>query len=71
MEELLISKIIDRNNANRVIVKPIRGVVPHLGATLPYSELSGFKDLPTPIDLGMVLEVSSMVCVAIETIVLV
>jgi len=59
------------NTANRAIVKPIRGVVPYPGATLPYSELSGFNDLPTRVDLGVVLEVSSIICVVIKTIVLV
>jgi hypothetical protein len=48
-EELYISKIITKNNANKAIKKPIIGVVPQPGATLPYSELSGFRKTPIPV----------------------
>jgi hypothetical protein len=43
----------------------------HPGASFPYFELSGFKDLPTLVDLGIALEVLLMVYVEIEIIVLV
>lgn len=48
--------------------RPIRGVVPHPGATLPYSELSGFKKTPKPLCLGLALGVSSIIFVAVEII---
>jgi hypothetical protein len=37
----------------------------HPGASFPYFELSGFKDLPTLVDLGIALEVLLMVYVEI------
>lgn len=63
-----LPKIIDRNIANRAIATPIKGVVPHPGATLPYSEFNGFNKSPTTVRLGPDLELSSTVCVAINTI---
>ena len=47
---------------------PIRGVVPHPGATFPYSELSGFKIIPNKLILGLPLGVSSITFVAIESV---
>jgi hypothetical protein len=38
--------MITKNTKNRAIKTPITGVVPHPGATLPYSELSGLKISP-------------------------
>ena len=40
----------------------------HPGATLPYSEFNGFNKSPTTVRLGPDLELSSTVCVAINTI---
>lgn len=56
--------------ANRAIATPIKGVVPHPGATLPYSEFNGFNKLPAPVRLGLGpdLELPSTVCVAINHI---
>ncbi|CAN4128508.1 unnamed protein product [Withania somnifera] len=61
--------VIDRNTANKAIATPIKGVVPHPGATLPYSEFNGFNKLPTVVRLGPDLELFSTVCVAINPIV--
>ena len=58
----------DRNIANRAIATPIKGVVPHPGATLPYSEFKGFNKSPTTVRLGPDLELPSTVCVAINPI---
>lgn len=58
----------DRNIAKRAIATPIKGVVPHPGATLPYSEFNGFNKSPTAVRLGPDLELSSTVCVAINPI---
>lgn len=55
----------DRKIANRAIATPIKGVVPHPGATLPYSEFKGFNKLPTLVRLGPDRELSSTLCVAI------
>jgi hypothetical protein len=60
----------DRKIANRAIATPIKGVVPHPGATLPYSEFNGFNKLPTLVRLGPDRELSSTICVAIYPIVL-
>jgi hypothetical protein len=38
--------MITKNTKNRAIKTPITGVVPHPGATLPSSELSGLKISP-------------------------
>lgn len=54
--------------ANRAIATPIKGVVPHPGATLPYSEFNGFNKSPTAVRLGPDLELPSTVCVAINPI---
>ena len=61
----------DRNMANRAIATPISGVVPHPGATLPYSEFNGFNKSPIIVRLGPDLELPSTVCVAINSIALV
>jgi len=45
-DALKISRRITRNTANRAIKKPIKGVVPQPGDTLPYSEFSGFRTVP-------------------------
>lgn len=58
----------DRNIANRPIATPIKGVVPHPGATLPYSEFNGFKKSPTTVRLGPDLELLSKLCVDINII---
>ena len=63
--------MIDRNIANKAIATPIKGVVPQPGATFPYSEFKGFNKLPAPVRFGLGLELSSTVCVAINTIALV
>ncbi|KAK4372715.1 hypothetical protein RND71_008099 [Anisodus tanguticus] len=47
----------------------IKGVVPHPGATFPYSEFNGFNKSPTTVHLGPDLELFSTVCVAINPIV--
>jgi hypothetical protein len=36
--------------------------------SFPYSEFKGFNKLPVPIHFGLGLELSSMVCVAINSI---
>lgn len=59
----------DKNTVNKAIATPIKGVVPHPGATLPYSEFNGFNKAPTVVDLGRDLELLSTVCVAINPIV--
>ncbi|OVA11582.1 hypothetical protein BVC80_1165g13 [Macleaya cordata] len=41
-----------RNTANKAIATPITGVIPHPGATLPYSEFNGFNKSPTIVRLG-------------------
>jgi hypothetical protein len=51
--------------------EPIKGIVPHPGATSPYSESSGFKISPIPLHIPLVLGVLSIICVAIELIALV
>ncbi|KAK4343913.1 hypothetical protein RND71_037007 [Anisodus tanguticus] len=51
------------------IATPIKGLIPHLGATLPYSEFNGFNKSPTAVHLGPDLELFSTVCVAINPIV--
>ena len=61
--------MIDRNIENRAIATPIKGAVPHPGATLPYSEFSGFNKFPTVVGFGRDLEPFSTVCVAINPIV--
>jgi len=38
--------MITRKTANRAIVTAIQIVVPHPGATLPYSEFRGFRRVP-------------------------
>ena len=38
--------MITRNTKNKPIKTPITGVVPHPGATLPYSELRGLRISP-------------------------
>lgn len=45
-EELYISKITVRNIANNPINTAIIIVVPHPGATFPYSEFNGFRIVP-------------------------
>jgi hypothetical protein len=35
-----------RKTANRAITTAIKGVVPHPGATFPYSEFSGLSKVP-------------------------
>lgn len=45
-EELYISNIIIKNIAKRPINIAIIVVVPHPGATLPYSEFKGFSIVP-------------------------
>ncbi|RYR29907.1 hypothetical protein Ahy_B01g054543 [Arachis hypogaea] len=45
--------------ANKAIATPIKGVVPHPGATLPYSEFNGFNKAPTVVCLGPDLELLS------------
>ena len=45
-EELYICNIINKNTKNAIITKPIIGVVPQPGATLPYSEFNGRKISP-------------------------
>jgi hypothetical protein len=67
-EELKISKIIHKNIANKAIATPIKGVVPHPGATLPYSEFNGFNKTPMVVGFGRDLELPSTVCVAINPI---
>ncbi len=61
----------DKNIANKAIATPIKGVVPHPGATLPYSEFKGFNKSPITVRLGPDLELSSTVCVAINPIALI
>jgi hypothetical protein len=39
------------NTANRTIVTPIKGVVPHPKATFPYFEFNSFNKCPTIIHL--------------------
>ena len=48
---------------------PIKGVVPHPGATFPYSEFNGFNNSPTVVGFGRDLELPSTVFVAINPIV--
>ena len=38
--------MITKNTKNKPIKTPITGVVPHPGATLPYSELRGLRISP-------------------------
>jgi hypothetical protein len=38
--------MITRNNANSLIKRAIKGVVPQPGATFPYSEFRGFSKVP-------------------------
>jgi len=45
-EELYISRIINKNIANNPMKTPIITVVPHPGATFPYSEFKGFNIVP-------------------------
>ncbi|CAN4085241.1 unnamed protein product [Withania somnifera] len=54
------------NTANKAIAAPIKGVVSHPGATLPYSEFNGFINFRIVVRLGPDLELFSTVCVAIN-----
>jgi hypothetical protein len=47
--------MITKNSKNIAIKKPITGVVPQPGATLPYSELSGLKISPNLVLNAIVL----------------
>ena len=47
--------MITKNTAKRPIKKPINGVVPQPGDTLPYSEFNGFKRLPRIVTLLVLL----------------
>ena len=48
-EPLKISKRITKNTAKRAPKTPIKTVVPHPGATLPYSEFNGRNKVPSAI----------------------
>ena len=50
----------DQNTANRAIVTPIEGVVPHPGATLPYSEFNSFNKSSVVVCLEPDLELPSV-----------
>jgi hypothetical protein len=68
-DALYNSKMITRKIANNAIKTAISGVVPHPGATFPYSEFNGFKILPTLVCLPLLLEVSLIIWVAIKIII--
>ena len=55
IEELYICRMITRNTRNKPIKTPITGVVPHPGATLPYSELRGLKISPNRVLNAIIL----------------
>ena len=42
-----------KKTANKAIKTPIITVVPQPGATFPYSELSGFKSVPSAVTLAV------------------
>jgi len=50
-DELYISSIINKNIANKPMNTPIITVVPHPGATFPYSEFKGFSIVPNTVTL--------------------
>ena len=50
----------DQNTANSAIVTPIEGVVPHPGATLPYSEFNSFNKSSVVVCLEPDLELPSV-----------
>ncbi|CAN4128348.1 unnamed protein product [Withania somnifera] len=58
-----------KSSQSKAITTPIKGVVPHPGATLPYSKFNGFNKLPTVVRLGLDLELFSTVYVSINPIV--
>lgn len=43
--------MITKKTANKAITTPITGVVPHPGATFPYSEFKGFSIVPNVVTL--------------------